>query len=57
MLELSGYGTDAANDLSLLLLLHLVPAILMTPDQQVMGQEKLVWRLAFFSRLEERKGI
>ena len=24
---------------------------------QVMGKEKQVWRLAFFSRLEERKGI
>jgi hypothetical protein len=24
---------------------------------QVMGKEKPIWRLAFFSRLEERKGI
>ena len=24
---------------------------------QMMGKEKPVWRLAFFSRLEERKGI
>ena len=24
---------------------------------QLMGKEKPVWRLAFFSRLEERKGI
>ena len=24
---------------------------------QLMGREKPVWRLAFFSRLEERKGI
>ena len=24
---------------------------------QLMGQEKPIWRLAFFSRLEERKGI
>ena len=24
---------------------------------QAMGKEKKVWRLAFFSRLEERKGI
>ena len=25
--------------------------------EQMMGKEKPVWRLAFFSRLEERKGI
>ncbi len=24
---------------------------------QMMGKEKPIWRLAFFSRLEERKGI
>lgn len=24
---------------------------------QLMGKEKPIWRLAFFSRLEERKGI
>ena len=26
-------------------------------SMQLMGKEKPIWRLAFFSRLEERKGI
>ena len=31
--------------------------MLLVPPAQMMGKEKPVWRLAFFSRLEERKGI
>ena len=42
---------------SLGILLCEVKAYNCMPLSQMMGQDKPIWRLAFFSRLEERKGI
>ena len=34
---------------------NIIPAV--EPSESKPGEEKRVWRLAFFSRLEERKGL